>query len=136
VALPYLSVREVSLATNARQSNPAAALRDLSRAAKLNPLSADPGQLAGAIALQTGAYVTAEKRFGQSISREPGGWYSWLGQGLAASALGDTSLAHKDFVTANAINSQEFAVRAALERLYTPTPLTPAKALTYLVNVQ
>ena len=136
VALPYLSVREVSLATNARQSDPAAALRDLSRAAKLNPLSADPGRLGGAIALQTGAYVTAEKRFGQSISREPGGWYSWLGQGLAASALGDTSLAHKDFVTAKSINSQQFAVQAALERVYTRTPLTPAQALSYLVNVQ
>src|ERR1700722_1867529 len=69
LALPYLAVREVSLATNARQSDPAAALRDLSRAAKLNPLSADPGRLGGAIALQTGEYVTAEKRFGQSISR-------------------------------------------------------------------
>jgi hypothetical protein len=136
VALPYLSVREVSLATNARQSDPAAALRDLSRAAKLNPLSADPGRLAGAIALQNGEYVTAEQRFGQSISREPGGWYSWLGQGLAASALGDSALAHQDFETARSINSQQPAVREALARVDTHSPLTPTEASKLLVDTQ
>jgi hypothetical protein len=136
VALPYLSVREVSLATNARQSDPSAALRDLSRAAKLNPLSADPGRLGGAIALQNGEYVTAEHLFGQSISREPGGWYSWLGRGLAESALGDSALAHQDFETAWSINSRQPAVREALTRVDTHSPLTPTEASTLLVDTQ
>jgi Flp pilus assembly protein TadD len=136
LALPYLSVREVSLATNVRQSNPAAALRDLARAAKLNPLNADPGRLAGAIALQTGENTTAEQRFGQSISREPGGWFSWLGQGLAVSALGDSARAHHDFAVAMAINSQQPAVRQALARVYTRAPMTAAEALKILVIAQ
>jgi O-Antigen ligase len=136
VAMSYLSVREVSLATNARQNDPAAALRDLSRAAKLNPLSADPGRLGGAIALQTGAYATAEQRFSQSISREPGGWYSWLGRGLAESALGDSGSAHQDFETARSINSQQAAVRAALTRVDTHSPLTPTEASKLLVDTQ
>ena len=136
VALPYLSVREVSLATNARQSDPAAALRDLSRAAKLNPLSADPGRVGGAIALQTGKYTTAEQRFGQSISREPGGWYSWLGRGLAESALGHSAIAHQDFETARSINSQQPAVREALARVDTHTPLTSTEASKLLVDTQ
>jgi hypothetical protein len=128
LGLPYLSVREVSLATEVRSSDPAAALRDLSRAATLNPLNADPGRLAGVIALQIGHYATAEQRFSQSISREPGGWLSWLGRGLAASALGDRARAHHDFEVALSINSHEFAVSEALARSYTRAPLTPAEA--------
>jgi len=136
LALPYLSVREVSLATDARQTNPAAALRDLSRAAKLNPLNADPGRLGGAIALQAGENTAAEQRFGQSISREPGGWFSWLGQGLAASALGDRARAHHDFKVAIGINSQQPAVSLALARVNSRTPLTAAQALKMLVIAQ
>ena len=128
LALPYLSVREVSLATEVRSTDPAAALRVLSRAATLNPLNADPGRLGGVIALQIGHYATAEQRFSQSISREPGGWLSWLGRGLAASALGDRARAQHDFEVALSINSQESAVSEALARVYTRAPLTPAEA--------
>jgi O-Antigen ligase len=132
LGLPYLSSREVSLAIGVGQSNPAAALRALSRAGKLNPLSADPGRLGGAFALQAGDYATAEQRFGQSISREPGGWFSWLGDGLAASALGDSTQAHHDFVVAAGINSREQAIHDALARVDTRAPLTTAEAFKLL----
>ncbi len=133
LALPYLSVREVSLATDARARDPAAALHDLVLAANLNPLSADPGRLGGAIAIQAGEFGTAEQRFSQAISREPGGWFSWLGAGLAASALGDRNQAHRDFAVARSINSQQPAVRDALARVYSRDPLTPAQAFGMLV---
>lgn len=136
LGLPYLSVREVSLASDLRASNPARALSDLSTAAKLNPLSADPGRLGGTIALQTGRYLDAEQRFAQATSREPGGWYAWLGRGLAASALGDASAARRDFQIAASINRVQPVVREALARVGSAHPLSPGAALGSLVLVQ
>jgi Flp pilus assembly protein TadD len=117
-----------------RQSSPARALAALSTASKLNPLSAAPGRLGGTIALETGRYVEAERRFAQATIREPGGWYGWLGRGLASSALGDVSQAHHDFAVAASINRREPVVRQALARAYSSHPLTPPVALKLLVE--
>jgi hypothetical protein len=131
----YLSVREVSLATDARYSDPSEALHDLTVAAKLNPLNADPGRLAGVIALQNGEYPTAAARFRQAIDRGSGDWLSWLGTGFAASELGQRRLAHHDFQVAYSINPQQAAVRQALARVYAKDPLTSAQAFNLLVPV-
>jgi hypothetical protein len=133
LGLPYLSVREVSSGSDQSVSNPPAALSALKTAADLNPLNADPGRLGGTIALQNGQFTEAEMRFRQAISREPGGWFSWLGDGLAASALGDTARAHHDFQMAESINSRQPAVTTALARVYSKTPLTPEQAFQMLV---
>lgn len=133
LAFPYLSVREVSTASDLRVSNPTQALRDLNTAADLNPLNADPGRIGGTIALQNGLWAEAQRRFDQATVREPGGWYGWLGAGLAASALGQRATARHDFRTAHSINSQEPAIAQALARVDTPRPLTPSKALQMLV---
>jgi Tfp pilus assembly protein PilF len=133
LAFPYLSVREVSTASDLRTRNPKAALDRLATAARLNPLSPQPGLLAGTIALQSGDLIEAEKRFRQSIDREPGAWFSWFGAGLAASALGDSTRAKLYFERANAINSRNDAVRTALARVQSDHPLTPAAALKMLV---
>jgi O-Antigen ligase len=129
----YLSVREVSLASDVRFSDPAGALRDLTRAASLDPLSADPGRLAGTIALQNGEYTVAQQRFRQSISREPGGWFAWLGAGLAASALSENARARRDYKVADSINSLQPAIRQALARVSSSHPLTSPEAFKLLV---
>ncbi len=134
VAFPYLSVRKVSIADNIQSRNPRAALSDFEDAASLNPLSAVPGRLAGALALTIGDDRTAAQRFRQSISAEPGGWFAWLGAGLAASALGDRAAARSDFERAHAINTQQPAIRVALARVDTAHPLTSAVALRLLVG--
>jgi len=136
LALPYLSVREVSLATDVRATDSSAALRDLSRAANLNPLSPVPGRLGGAIALQVGDYRTAEARFRQAIGREPGAWFGWLGDGLAASQLGDRVRARHDFEVAYSINRVQPAVGQALARVGSKHPLTPAEAFQMFVIAQ
>jgi hypothetical protein len=135
LAFPYLSVREVSTASNLQKKNPSAALHALAVAADLNPLSSNPGRLAGTIALQTGRFTEAEARFGQSISRQPGGWFAWLGDGLAASELGDTATARRDFATAASINSHQPADTEALRRVDSRAPLTPSEAFKLLVNI-
>jgi hypothetical protein len=136
LGFPYLSVREVSMASDLRQGNRAQALSDLSTAAGLNPLAADPGRIGGTIALQAGLYAEAAKRFHQAIDREPGGWYAWLGSGLAASALGERMQAQRDFRAAGAINPVQPAVREALRRVVSSHPLTPAQAFSLLVLVR
>ncbi len=129
LGFPYLSVREVSVASDLRQTDPAGALRDLSTAADLNPLSADPGRVGGTIALTAGQYATAQRRFDQAISRDPGGWYGWFGAGLAASASGNRALARHDLGIAHAINHQEPVIRTALDRVDTAHPLSPVDAI-------
>jgi hypothetical protein len=136
LGFPYLSVREVSTANDLRAKNPAAALSDLRVAAGLNPLSADPGRLGGTIALQTGRFTEAKMRFNQAISREPGGWFAWLGAGLAASEQGDTRTAQRYFSVAASINSQQPAVAEALKRVFSRDPLTTAEAFNLLVVVR
>lgn len=136
LGLPYLSVREVSLASDARFSDPAAALRDLARAAKLNPLSSEAGRLAGTIALQNGDYSVAQQRFRQATAREPGGWFAWLGAGLAASALGERQRAAEDLRVAESINSRQPAIGQALARVASAHPLTPAQAFNLLILAQ
>jgi Flp pilus assembly protein TadD len=133
LGFPYLSIREVSLASNVRFSDPAAALSDLAQAARLNPWSSVPGRLGGAIALQSGRFAVAEQRFRQSTDREPGGWFAWLGAGLAGSALGQTPTAVHDFKAAYAINTQQPAITAALDRARSRRPLTYNEMLQLLV---
>lgn len=132
LALPYLSVREVSVANDIRASDPGQALRALSTASRLNPLSADPGRIGGTIALQAGLYTEAERRFGQAVSREPGGWYGWLGRGLAASALGQRAVARSYFARAASIIHDQPVVDQALADVYSAHPLRPAEALQLL----
>ena len=129
LGFPYLSVREQSVAGNLRQSNPSQALSELSTAADLNPLSAAPGRLAGTIALGAQRYTTAQQRFEQAISRDRGGWYAWLGAGLAASANGDEAVARHDLEAAHSLNRSEPVIARALAQLGTAHPLSPADAL-------
>ncbi|HTX10914.1 MAG TPA: O-antigen ligase family protein [Solirubrobacteraceae bacterium] len=135
LAFPYLSVREVSEASDIRTSDPAGALNHLRVAAELNPLSANPGRVAGTIALQTGRYAVALQRFNQATAREPGGWYGWFGAGLAASALGERALARHDVGVAASMNTRQPAIGATLSRLDSAHPLSPSQALQMLVLI-
>jgi O-Antigen ligase len=136
LGFPYLSVRELSKAKSISSRNSAQALRHLKTAADLNPLSAEPARLAGTVALDSGRLLEAQQRFRQAIARDPGGWYGWFGAGVAASALGDSDQAKRDFTVAASINSRQPAVTQALRRVDTLHPLTPGQALRRLVVVQ
>jgi O-antigen ligase len=135
LGFPYLSVRQVSRAGDEAASDPAAALRHLHSASGLNPWSAAPGRLAGAIALQQGLFLEAERRFRQAVVREPGGWFAWLGDGLAASMLGDRARARRDYSVAAAINNRLPVIADALGRVDGPRPLAAAEALGQLAKI-
>ncbi|HEX4672838.1 MAG TPA: O-antigen ligase family protein [Solirubrobacteraceae bacterium] len=133
LSFSYLSVREVSIGSDLRGSNPTQALAHLQTAANLNPYDSEPGRLAGTIALQTGSYDEALGRFGQAVARQPGGWFSWFGSGLAASELGERAVARHDFEVAKSLNSSQQVITDALSRVDGPTPMTPQQGLDGLV---
>ena len=99
LGFPYLSVREVSIAQRPAPERSQPALHALNIAADLNPLSADPGRLAGTIALPDRRYATARAalRPGDLARSRRLVWLAW--RGLAASALGDRAQARRDFRT-------------------------------------
>jgi hypothetical protein len=136
LGLPYLSAREVAQANSIASADPTAALSDLGNAAELDPLSAYPGRAAGTIALQSGYFAIAKSRFAQVVAREPGGWYGWFGEGLAASALGQRSQARRLLMTAERINSRQPIIGSALARLDSANPVTPREGLAGIQNAQ
>jgi O-Antigen ligase len=136
LTLPYLSVREVSMASDIGSSDPAAALHDLQRAADLNPLNADAGTRAGLLALSNGQPKVARQRFAQAIDREPGAWLPWLGTGLADSALGQRRPAARALRHAYSINNQQPPIKVALKRVFSARPLTYAEAVPLFVIAQ
>ena len=133
LSFSYLSVREVSIGSDLRGSNPAQALTHLQTAADLNPYDSEPGRLAGTIALQSGSYEEALARFGQATARQPDGWFSWFGAGLAASELGEPAVARHNFEVAKSLNSSQQVIKDALSRVDSPTPMTPQQGLDELV---
>jgi Flp pilus assembly protein TadD len=133
LSFSYLSVREVSIGSDLRGSNPTEALAHLQTAADLNPYDSEPARLAGTIALQAGSYDEALARFGQATARQPGGWFSWFGAGLAASQLGERGVARHNFEVAKSLNSSQQVIKDALARVDGPSPLTPQQAFDGLV---
>ena len=135
LTFPYLSVVEQNRAAS-ESANPVVALTDFATAADLNPWSATPGRAAGNLALSTGQYEVAIQRFRQSIGRQPDGWFSWLGEGLAASELGEVARARRDFTVAARLDPQQPAVTTALRRVGTANPLSASEAIKMLIIVQ
>ena len=133
LAFPYLSVREVSIATNIQNLDPVASLHDLHTAARLNPLDSGPGLVAGAVALRHGEWARARRSLSQSTDREPGNWLAWLLAGVAASEQGRRSVARVDYARADSIDRLQPAVMEALARVGGRRPLTSAQVFKMLV---
>jgi hypothetical protein len=131
---PYLSARQTAAAEATAATDPSAALSMLKRAADLDPLSASPGRAAGTIALSTGNYRSAQSWFAQVLARDPGGWFGWFGEGLAASALSDRNLAHAQLAKARSINTQQPIIRRALTQVYSRHPMTPLQGLHGIIS--
>ncbi len=134
LGFPYLAVREVSVANDVRSRDPADALSRLQTAAKLNPLSSDPDEIGGTIALETGRYADAERLFEQALRRRPHGWFAWLGAGLAASAQHHPARAEHDFAYAASLNSREPLLPTVLMRARTRDPVSVREALDFLAR--
>jgi hypothetical protein len=135
LGLSYLSVQEVSIATNIQNSDPTRALADLRTAGKLNPLDSSPGLVAGAVALRQGDLSRASSSLRQSIDREPGDWLAWLLAGVTAYEQGHRQIARADYSRADHIDSTQPADQEALRQITTRRPLTSAAVFKLLIAV-
>jgi len=73
----WLAVRYLDRSRELQATNPAAAFKDIDRAASLDPLSVDPPVAEGALALALGDARRARLAFRRANDREPN-WFSYL----------------------------------------------------------
>jgi tetratricopeptide (TPR) repeat protein len=108
--MPWLSAREVERAVDVWRTRPDDARADLERARKLNPLSARPDLVAGAIAMRQEDYGRAEEAFERALERNGEDWYAELELAIVAALEGrrDDALARLD--RAEELNPGEEAI--------------------------
>jgi len=82
---PWLSAAEVARAADGWGADPALAYRQLDAALWLNPLSAEPDRIAGAIASRLHDWPRMRAAFSLALVRDPRDWYSHLELAVAAS---------------------------------------------------
>lgn len=114
---PWLAAREVDSASAAWRSSPQAAFAQLDRAARLNPLSAQPYLIAGAIASRLGDRTRIRLEFERALTREPDNWYATLELGVLESQLGEWTNAVRLLERAKALDPLEPTVAYALRRV-------------------
>jgi len=123
LAVPYLGQRDVARALAGWRADPGGAFAALHRAADLEPLSAQPATLGGAIALALDRRDLARAQFGQVAGRNPGSWLAALYLGLLASPH-DRRAAVEHLRRAHALNPREPLAVEALASLRRGRPLT------------
>jgi hypothetical protein len=116
-ALPWLSHRQIDKAIAVWQEDPAAAYAHLDSARALDPLSAKPDLVGGAIAARLNDGAKMVSLFERSLERNPHSWYAHLELGLAESLRGRQSVAVEEVRRAVALNPREPLLQEILQRL-------------------
>jgi hypothetical protein len=104
---PWLAELESRRALQIWMRDPAAAYHDLARARSLNPLSAQPDVLAGAIASRRNDIRRMAASFAGAAGRTPDDWYAHFELALAYDALGKRQLALAELAEARRLNPRE-----------------------------
>jgi tetratricopeptide (TPR) repeat protein len=125
LALPWLSAREVEQAADVWRARPDEARASLDRARALNPLSARPDLVAGAIAMREEDYGRAEDAFERALERNGEDWYAELELAIVAALEGRDAdaLAHLD--RAEELNPGEEAIPLVREGVTSGDPVDP-----------
>lgn len=114
---PWLSARFVQSATGSWIADPDGAYEQLDRARALNPLSAQPDLVGGAIAGRYEDLPQAQKRFVAALEREPENWYALLELGVTSSLAGDRAEALSYLGRAKALNPLDPLIGEAERRV-------------------
>jgi tetratricopeptide (TPR) repeat protein len=125
LALPWLAAREVERAADAWRTSPEDAYTILDRARMLNPLSARPDLLAGAIAMREDDFGRAEEAFERALDRHGSNWYAELELGVVAAQEGrrDEALGRLD--RAEELNPLEETVDIVRDGILSGEPVDP-----------
>jgi len=112
--LPWLS-DSVTNAGAALAFEPSRAYDRLELAADLNPLSPNPDDVEGIVAMRSGDLSRARTAFKTALRREPKDWYATFELGLLAGQTGDYAVAGRYFDQALTLNPREPAIQVARE---------------------
>lgn len=117
LGLPWLAARYDAAGRQALGTNPDVAFSNLGRAARLNPLTADPHVVRGLIASRLGERAIARRELRAALSREPENWFAHLELGLLQAAAGDRSAAGVHLAAAQRLNPRQPAIRRVRRRV-------------------
>jgi hypothetical protein len=120
----YLGERALAAGRAVAATRPAAALRELSLAARLEPLGSAPQALQAAIELRANNNASALLLARAGLRRDPGNWVLWLEDALAAGAEGRQSAGLAALAQARALDPREPVIVLAQRRALTRHPLT------------
>jgi len=125
LGLPWLAAREIERASNTWRSDPEDAFAILDRARALNPLSARPDLVAGAIAMREEDFDRAEEAFERALGRKEDDWYAELELGIVAALEGRRNEALSRLDRAEELNPLEEAVDVVRDGVRSGEPVDP-----------
>ena len=128
----YLGERSLAAGRAIAAARPASALRDLSLAARFEPLSSVAQTLAAAIELRAGDGAAALRLAHGGLQRNAGDWVSWLVEGLAAAQAGQPNRERAALERARALDPREPVIALAQRRAGTRAPVTIAEVASLL----
>jgi tetratricopeptide (TPR) repeat protein len=114
LVLPWLSRLQVQEASRVWTASRTSAYSRLDQAAGLDPLSGEPYDVAGSIALRYGELERADRQFQLALQRTPGDAYALLERGAIASARGRAGQARLLLARARALAPREALIGDAL----------------------
>jgi len=117
LALPGIAARYTSEAYESYRKDPGAALEHLSRAAELNPLSAEPLIARGVIARRVGRDELTLDALREAVGREPRNWFAFLELAMAEERLRLRDEARRSVDTAVRLNPRQAVVREVRKRI-------------------
>jgi tetratricopeptide (TPR) repeat protein len=114
LAFPLLAALYVRNATHTWRGDSSAAYAALDRARRLDPLSAQPDLVAGAIASRLGDHRRMRRSFANAVRRNPSSWYGFLELGIADALTGHRAAALAHLATARRLDPLEPVIPAVL----------------------
>ena len=112
LVFPYVSHRYVERAEATWRTDPAGAVRDLQRAARVNPWSVEPHVTLGTLAMALGAERAARRSFNRALEVERT-WYPYLQLGLLDAQEGSFRRAERRLARAARLNREDELVQEA-----------------------
>ena len=107
LAAPWVSARELQLATTQWPANPALAFDRLAIARRLNPLSDEPDVIAGVIAGKVGDLTRERQSFERALQRDRLDWYALFELGVVDGVEGKRASAIRRLDAAGRLNPRE-----------------------------
>jgi hypothetical protein len=124
LAAPWISARQVAIASQTWPASPERAYERLDRARSLNPLADHPDVVAGIVARRAGDPARQRLAFQRALARNPHNWYAELQLAILASDVGDRAEARRRIGRALALNPLEPALDAAAKAIAAGRPVS------------